>query len=558
MKFIHVIAPLFILFCFSCIENHESSLLLDDAEALFETNTDSAQLLLDEAELIISNERDFARWCLLSGKIEDERRKKQYPKALLSIDQWLRAKEYYDKHVNMEDRAYIRLYLGRSLFDDRKYDDAAIVYKEGLDLAQKTNAYSISGYLCSFLGDLYFNKMMGKEATEKYNEAVDFHQKGGNIRSWALALKDLSVSYAYNELYDDALLVLMMADSIISNIDDKFAKSIILNSFGIIYEEMQDYDSAEKFYLKSLEIHFLDQSPVYLNLSLISLKKENTLMARQFLNKAIPDLTNDVVFYQIYQIEKSEKNIDSALFYLEKYQECLDSLYKEQNKINVHEIEKKYDKSRIINEKNRIQLYLQRLIILGLVFAIILIIAFFIYNKYKNNQLRLKENAIKEMDNEYLFLSAQLKEKECLLDEKERLSEDFLNQKMELDLLRNSLFEGKLELVRQSHVGRKLVVISNGITSKSTTLNEREWNSLELVIKGFFPELYVLIIKVTFRSSDDSFRLCLLSFFGLATKEEAFLLKKSDEAVRQNRTRLRKLFKIDDSQNILSYFQKYS
>ena len=532
---------------------------MDDAETLYVANPDSAQHLLDEAEFLISDDSDFARWCLLSGKIEDERRKTQYPKPLLPINQWLRAKDYYDKKDNPEEKANIRLYLGRSLVDDGKYDEAVIVYKEGLDFALKADAYSLSGYLCSFMGDLYLDKVMATEATEKYREAADFHQKEGNLRSWALALKELSISYAYNELYEDALLTLKKADSIINITNDEFAKSIIINSFGIVYEEMHDYDSAEKYYMKSLEVYSLDQSPVYSNLSLVSIKQGNTFKARQYLNKAISDLTKDLILYQKYQIEKAEDNIDSALFYLELYQECLDSLFLEQNRINIHEIEKKYDKSRIINEKNLMQLRLQRLIIAGLVLSIVFLITFLFYRKFKNRQLHIKENEIKEMDKKYRLLSAKLKEKEIVLSENEKLSESFLHQKRELESLKNSLFDGKLELMKQSLVGRKIVEISNkGLTSKSTILKEKDWKSIENMIKNFFPKLNTVFFEVTSQSSDDAFRLCLLSFFDLKTKEEAFLLSKSDDAVRQNRTRLRKLLGVEESQSIFSYYKKYS
>ena len=559
MKCIYVKTLLFMLLCFSCVDSSESDRFMDNAEAIYVANPDSAQFLLDEAEFLISEDGDFARWCMLSGKIEDERRKNKNPKPLLPVSRWLRAKEYYDKHGNSEDKAYIRLYLGRSLYDDGKYDEATNLYKEGLDLAQKAHAYSLSGYLSSYLGDIYLVKMMATEAMEKYKDAADFHQKGGNKRSWALALKELSISYAYNELYDDALFVLNKADSIIKMTDDEFAKSIIVNSFGILYEEMLDYEAAENFYLKSLEVHSLDQSTVYSNLSFVSIKKGDIYKARQYLNEAIPYLAKDIVLYQNYKIQRLDNNIDSSLFYLELYNECLDSIHEDIKKINVHEIEKKYDKSQIINEKNHIQLHLQRLIIFGLVFFMVIFIVFLIYNKFKNDQLRLREKAVKELDIEYRYLSAQLKEKERLLGEKEKLSEDFLILKRKLELIRKTLFEGKIELIKQSPAGRKIVeVSSNGLTSKSKKLKEEEWNGLKLTIKKFFPELYALIIEATVHSSEGSSRLCLLSFFDLTTKDEAFLLSKNVDAVRQNRTRLRRLFGIEESQSIFSYLKKHS
>ena len=198
------------------------------------------------------------------------------------------------------------------------------------------------------------------------------------------------------------------------------------------------------------------------------------------------------------------------------------------------------------------------MIIAGLVLSIVFIITFLLYRKFKKRQLRIKENEVMEMDKKYRVLSAQLKEKDRILDEKEKLSESFLKQKQELESLRETSFEGNLELIKQSLVGRKIVELSDkGIASKSKILKEKGWKSLEKMIKSSFPDLYALFIEVTTQSSEDTFRLCLLSFFELKTKEEAFLLSKSDGAVRQNRTRLRKLLGLEESQSIFSYYKKH-
>ena len=125
-----------------------------------------------------------------------------------------------------------------------------------------------------------------------------------------------------------------------------------------------------------------------------------------------------------------------------------------------------------------------------------------------------------------------------------------------MELLKASLFTGKLELLRQSLVGRKIAELSNGVISKSTILKDKDWKSLENAIKGFYPEIYGFITKTIPHKSRDLIRLCLLSFFELSTKVEAFLLSKDTDAVRQDRTRLRRLFKIKSQKNF-SYFQNY-
>lgn len=556
--YIHGIIATLVLFCSSCVEDYEANRLMNKVEQLFDTNPDSAQAILDEVEYLIYLDSDFARWCLLSGKVEDELRKTRRPKSLPSADNWRRAKAHYDKHGTPEEKAEVRLYLGRSLYDHGNYDEAVAVYKEGLDFAQTANVKILSGYLCSYLGDLYLDKELVSPAVEKYQEAAEFHRQGGNLRSQILALRDLGHCYIYDELYDDALLIFEKMDSMSNKIEDKIVKSLISNSIGVVYEEMQDYDTAEKFYLKSLEIDTLDQGTVYYNLSILFTKKGDYEKARYYLDKVASDVSKDVVFHQHYRIEKAEGNADSALFYIELYQQGLDSIRKEQNKINVHEVEQKYDRSQAANKERQLRVRIQQLVIIVLILFITIVLSHLLYRRRKNEQLVEKQAVIEQKDNEYHILLAKFKDKNRLLSEQEKQSQDFLQQKQELEKMRSSLIDGKLELLKQSPTGQKLVKLSEkGLTSKSTTLSKKEWSALEGLVKNAFPTLYVHVLETLSGSSVETFQLCLLSFFELKTKEEAFLIGKSEEAIRQNHVRIRRLFNIKSPQKLRMYFQNF-
>jgi hypothetical protein len=242
---------------------------------------------------------------------------------------------------------------------------------------------------------------------------------------------------------------------------------------------------------------------------------------------------------------------------LEQYQSALDSISKVQNNIHVYEVEKKYDKSRVANERDRLRIRLLWLAVAGLTLLIVIISLFFRYRRYKNRQLRDRQEAIAEKENEYRVLLARLREKERIPDEKEKRPEEHVRQKQTLENLRISLYNGKLEMIKQSAVGKKIVHLSKGITFVKAPLNEQEWSSLEKLIKTFYPDIYALIAEITARSSDDTSKLCYLSIFGLRTKEEALLIGKSDQAIRQSRTRLRKLFNLEDAQALNSYFRDY-
>lgn len=544
---------------FSCTNSNETNRLMNQAEQLLVLQPDSAQALLNAAELRLSTNRDFARWCLLSGRAEDERRKKYSLKRLLPLSDWVRAKAYYDSHGTLEEKASIRLYLGRSQNENKLYDAAATTYKEGLEYAQSANAYSLAGYLCSYLGDLYYDKTFFQEAQEKYKEAAGLHERAGNTRSQTLALRDLSFCYMEEAMYDEALSTLQKADSLAENIQDPLVRSTIVNVWGILYREIGNLDLAERYYLQSIDLDSLDKGTVYYNLSRLYTQKEDHPKARAYLDSALSTLAKDAVFYQHYLIKKAEQNHDSALFYLEQYFEVFDSITVEQNRINVLEIESKYDHSRLANEKNRLLLRQQQFVIGGLILLLFLFVAFVYYRNFKNTQLRKQQEDLAQKESEYLMLSLQLNEKDQLLDEHEEASEKYVQQKQQLSERGIALFNKKQILLRQSVIGQKIIRISrNGISSQSTLMTEDDWDALETKIKQLFPDRYIFIKKHTSTRSLDFYRLALISFFQFDTNVEAFLLNKTVDTIRQNRTRLRKLFGMKSSEHLFSFYQNYN
>jgi cell division protein FtsL len=150
----------------------------------------------------------------------------------------------------------------------------------------------------------------------------------------------------------------------------------------------------------------------------------------------LPDQMKDVIPYQRYRIEKAENNPDSALFYLEQYQAALDSAWKEQNRIHVYEVEKRYDISQVVYERDRLQIRLLRIVIMGLVLSAVIVSVFFRYRHRINRQLHDRQYTIVEMENEYRVLFARLKEKERVLGEYEKRPEEYAQQKQVLENLR--------------------------------------------------------------------------------------------------------------------------
>ncbi len=246
MKNIFLLAFLSILF-FSCRENREATERMDRAEMLLVSNPDSAYMILEGIELPDKlNERQFARWCMLFCKAADKT-----SNDMAYTIQLHRAKKWYKHHGSTEQQAWIGLYLGRSYVEDKLFIPASEVYLEALELTKEKQLYNITGYICSYMADLYEYTRQRSEERRMYEEAARFFKKAHNERSYAFALRDISKTWISDDSLSLALNLMLKADSIITTMKDSVGISSIANGLGNVYESMGELEKAKKSYQRS-------------------------------------------------------------------------------------------------------------------------------------------------------------------------------------------------------------------------------------------------------------------------------------------------------------------
>ncbi|MDR1331681.1 MAG: hypothetical protein LBK07_06210, partial [Tannerella sp.] len=480
-------------FCLACTEDYQARRLIDEAVTWVEIRPDSAQSLLEDATLLFPvSDETHARWCLLSGKAEDEMRKSERPKDLLPVEDWQRAKKYYDRHGTPEEQAQIHLYLGRAHVDANDYDTAADAYNEALTLAQKTDNFSLTAYINSYIADIYLLREYYPEALDKYREAAALHAKAGNLRSQALALRDCEYVFLVEEKYEQALLVLQQADSIARLAGDALVLSFMQHDYGVVYSELGEYDLAEGYLLNN--IFEKDTCPTYLALSDVYIHKGDFNKARQCLERAYSDFTKDALPYQYYLLAKAEGNMDLALAHFERHQEITDSLLAEQNRVHVIEIEKKYDKTQLALAHNRLQMRTQKYLLAASFLALICVILFVLYRatiRRKNRKILEQKELLARKENEFTHLVAQLKRQQRLMQGREQENTDYLKKKAEVEALGESVFAMKLDALRSTAVGVKIQRAAQKVNMQNIRpLSTRDFDALEEYVRMQFSDIY--------------------------------------------------------------------
>lgn len=549
MKNILYLLFLLITFFTGCRNESTERQLINDAEALLETKPDSAYLLLDSITMADNlSDKLLARWCMLYGKAADK-----VFKDMPYVSQLLRARTWYEKHGTTYEQAQIGLFLGRSYVEDREYMKAMDAYTQALEVAERAKEYNVVGYISSYMGDLYDLKGFFQETLDKYNQSADYFLKADNKRSYALALKFMAQTLAFEDSCSLALDYLLKADSIVTSIQDSDAMSTIANGLGNVYRMLGDTEKAEMYLLKSLEeANSLEKATDYLTLSHLYMDMEDWEKARLYLHKSKMKPTTDMYFpitylYREYEIEKQYNNTELALSILEQYVEKVDSFYKSTIHLDVLDAEKRYNHVLLLNENTRLHNNnLMALIIIVVIVCIglLLYIVVLYYNNRKNKMLYDQEVKLKENEERISTLSYELekKKKEVIVQESIQDSESKLDSLKESKIsIEKELNLLKEEKIKNATIVKKIIKLSSKVVAgnQESLLTNRDWCILMKLINQTYHSFNDFISDNPHGLTPSEIQYCYLSFLKLDISSEAVLLNINPESISKRRLRIR-------------------
>ena len=325
-SFIYILLTSLTFLVVGCQNESEEIRLINQAERLFDAYPDSVITTLDSIPLPEEmNPRLIARWCMLyaraADKIEDE---------MPYTNQLEIALKYYQKKKMREEEAEIGLYLGRSYVEDKEYEKAMRAYSDALEVALAIKDYNRAGYICSYMGDLYEVDLRYILAAEKYKESGKYFHLANNTTSYVRAFVNEAHSYSIADSSYLALASLKQAEMVMDSLNVEEVRSYVYNGLSNIYNNLGDYDLAEYYILRCIELDPEEIASDYLVLTDISLKCMDMEKAEYYLKKANIFTNNELVLptivYYNYKIKKEQGDFEIALSFHEQYVAIEDSL----------------------------------------------------------------------------------------------------------------------------------------------------------------------------------------------------------------------------------------
>ena len=523
-----------------------SDRLLNEVEKAIAINPDSASNLLKSISSPEKlDDKAFARWCMLSGKITDE-----IFNSILPTYQLERAYDWYSSHGSPDEQVQILIYLGRSYFADGDYDKAMSIYTNALDIAGKNKLNNLIGYTYDYIGDLYREKFMFTEAIKKYETAAECFKKENNTDSYACALENIGREYACIDSLSCAIEILTIADSVAANTKDIEVTASINNALGNIYVMREEYDKAEKYFLKALSTG-KEKMPDYVALIDLYTTTDSIDKAKELLSKIPQDDPQYTcsINYLYYQIHNAERDYKEALAYLEEYVDMVDSIVYADSQSKILNIESKYNHLKISQEVDRLKIKQQSYIIFSVICIsclLLIMIVYLLYRKQAKEKIHRQQDELNRIKTDLTYVSLELEEKKKLLDTFKEKDDNYNKIEKEIALLTSNYKELQHKSLENSPTFKELVRLAkqNKPRNDKPLITDKQWELIADEITYIYPNLSKYLYSLCPNLPEQDFLYCCLCMCGFDTNTEAKLLNIASDSVRKKRFRLREKLNI--------------
>lgn len=533
-----VVVSLFFHACNSKYSDHPTILA---AETALNTNADSALNILNTIKHPDSlNRNDYAAWCLHYTHACYKLKKDISSDSLILIA----VKHYHSQNLALYEGT-ARYLWGCILRKQNKPDEALSVLKDADRVLTKTNNNILKGLVDFNIGLLYYNN--------EFFEASNFYYKK-SLKYFKITNNKKYLAYSYRAIFENYYEQGIKLDSIIYLIDlsIKYAKASgdtanyyynIGRKGELIYKK--DYEKSKNYLLEAY--NFFEPKPFYIcaflayNYSHLNQPDSAKYYLKLALNQNYDLKFKRIAYNTAAKIHKNEGKYKEAYEYLEKYNQIIDSVYKQNIADQLYKTDKKYDLT--VKEKENAELKVSnrnRTILIGtlVIFLLLAIIAILmginIDRKRKAKQLIEKQNIEHELETRKMANAS-----------KRELLHTNLKNKLENTLRLNRL---KLGAKSPEKIEAFLAEISSQVT-----LSESEWEFyVTEVDKIFDNKISSLSIQHPLLTLADLIVISLIAM-GIDITDSCIILNMSKNTMYHRRRIIKERLELDNQQDVESF-----
>lgn len=411
------------LFLFSCTHKNNSALLpeLVRAESLMYSHPDSALQLLERMPVpSSSNHLQNATWCLLMTQARDKNYRKHTSDSLINI-----AYEYFMQQDNSQRKALAANYKGRINEDMDNVEEATQHFLEASFEVEKTKDYQLGFLIYSNLGMIYLYRSLDEYAIIALQKAYEYATLSENAEYISSSLSYIARVYAKQAKWDESIKYYKKAIDIAKMANEGRELTCGYCELSGIYTRIENYELALEYIQKALFINqkeYLALDQILLCIGDIYRSVNKSDSADYYLQKAI--LSDNIytirsAYQALYLLSKEGKEYKKAIEYNDKYWIYSDSIQKSALSKEVVELQEKYNREKLLNEKNQLQMEKDSTVRTGLLLLILLICMIGAIIYIYQRQLIHKEHTIQENEEQIRLYMLKMHKNESLINTNE-------------------------------------------------------------------------------------------------------------------------------------------
>lgn len=466
---------------------------------------------------------------------------------------WNKALVDYAHLGDIGKTVQIQSNIGSVLISQGNYEEALLYFKEAQEILENESQDSTTLVkVYNNIGIVFHDLENFEKANDYYNRALKIARQSSLVFDEEMLLYNIGNLLVTQNKYQDAIAFYEKSKEI--RIANGIPIGRSLTALGNCYFYIGEYALTEELLLKSVSLLLNSKDEQYLNQSYLYLaklyKQINQLdKALHYTLKSVDsiheiDNNHKVInsFAEIIELSFILEKYDMAQEYTSKLKLLQDSLYNEDVITKVYEIESKYELVKnekeiaILHSEKEIAAKNKQLLLLLFSSGIFFLVIIVLIVVYRNRTLIAKRKVL-ELESKHSKLVLQ--HKTLMLSKKREEIGDVVK---------------KLKILKAEPDEKKVTDLLSDM--KTNAIIEKNWidyiNSFEKLNPTFFENVQKMSVKLT---ANDK-RLCAFICQGLTIKQISTALKNNIHSVENARSRLRKKFNLEPSQNLRQYLKE--
>lgn len=391
---------------------------LQQVENLMYAYPDSALRMLEQMPMPNpDNQLNHATWCLFLAQAKYKNYVVQPSDSLVQI-----AHTYFMTQTNPQRKALV-LYMEGVIFEERDDTEKALqFYLEAADEIQKSTDYQLGHLIYVGVGRIYAMSRLYDYAKEALEKSYDYAKLSGSEQYVMNASMLFGRLFVKLKDWDSAIRYYEEAMNISESMGDDRESGRIMLEMSEIYYNKNDYLKALEYTQKEFEL--MDEAhPDYANACLIvgiSYYYIDQLDSASFyLNKVLESesmYNKRVACEVLYYLSYEKKEYEKMTGYFNTLQTYTDSIQKIDRAEAVVEIQEKYNKEKLLNEKNQLRIEKDQTVRVGLLILVLLLCIIMIIIYSYQYRLLQKERTIQKNEEQLRRYTMKVHENESLIN----------------------------------------------------------------------------------------------------------------------------------------------